>query len=158
VIIEGGTRDVGPWVKRNKVKNMDVLPRLIALDVWLANNDRNMGNLLGRQVDDEGDQIELVAIDFEKSATVRRLSPNVEIPTMPPKGFWPRDELGKLCQKTVKFDDKTFDAFRKVTDGQVERAVSAAAGAVGVSPHDSITHVLLKRRDKLKQLIEETCK
>ena len=40
--VENAARDVEPWLKRGKVSKCDTLARLIALDVWIANNDRNI--------------------------------------------------------------------------------------------------------------------
>ncbi|HEY5911339.1 MAG TPA: hypothetical protein VJA21_12120 [Verrucomicrobiae bacterium] len=158
-VVEDAVRDVSGWVKKKKVKNWDVLPRVIALDVWLANNDRNMGNLLGRAVpeDDDG-HIELIAIDFEKSATVRKKAPMIEIATMTPKAFWPRDELGKLCKSTLKWDAGIMQRFDGITDGQIEQAVSASVAAVGhpdADGRDNIAHVLKKRRNNLAKLVHE---
>jgi hypothetical protein len=157
-VVDNVMRDVSIWIRRGKVKDLDTLPRIIALDVWLANNDRNMGNILGRSVDSEEVEIELVAIDFEKSAVVRSKYPLTEIPRIPPKAFWPRDELGKICRAHLKWNPNYLDLFQAVSDGQIEQAVSAGVAAVGgldASEQDGLLHVLKRRRDNLKTLVSE---
>ena len=45
-----GLRDVRSHIKRKRLTNPETLPRTLALDVLLANKDRNAGNFVGRYV------------------------------------------------------------------------------------------------------------
>ena len=156
--VENAQRDVEPWLKRGKVSKCETLARLIALDVWIANNDRNIGNLLGRPaLASNNGSIELIAIDFEKAATVRKTAPTIEITAMPPKSFWPRGTLGTHCKKQAKITDAGIADFRKITDGQINSAVSACFAAVrleNAERSDTIATVLKKRRDKIELMVK----
>jgi hypothetical protein len=155
-VIENVTRDVTPWIKTRKVRNFDMLAKLIVLDTWLANNDRNIGNLLGRDAGSDG-EIEFVAIDFEKAAVVRKSAPLIEIPMMPPKSFWPRGLLGEMCRNVIKLNVQTLDIFKKISDEKIAQVVVTSSAAVrcGEERNDSIINVLKKRRDNLSKLVND---
>jgi hypothetical protein len=158
-LLENAMRDVEPWVKVNRVSDTGMLSRLIALDIWLANNDRNIGNLLGRpEATSTNGSIELVAIDFEKAATVRKTAPTFEIPTMPPKSFWPRGILGTYCRTRANIAQAELPRFRAITDGQIQNAVNGSFAAVrmdNAEKMDTVITILKKRRDNLKALLQE---
>ena len=86
-------RNIQPWLRPDLAINFDVLFEMIVVDAWLANPDRNMGNVIGRGAD-KG-RVELVMIDYEKSVTLRPY-PTVMTPTIEPKKLWPTNELGRL--------------------------------------------------------------
>jgi len=156
-LLENAVRDVESWVKVNRVTDITMLSRLIALDVWLANNDRNIGNLLGRVGSSSKDgSIELVAIDFEKAAIVRKIAPTIEIPGMPPKSFWPRGVLGTYCKTRAKITDAALSKFAGLSDGLIQSAVSNTFAAVRVNNAekiDTVTTILKKRRDHIESLV-----
>lgn len=90
-------RDVSPWLgSPHRVRNFGDLYAIIVVDAWLANDDRNMGNVLGRPV--RGSEIELVMIDFEKSRTLRP-NPIIESGMVEPRRLWPTDELGQALRQ-----------------------------------------------------------
>src|SRR5207244_2350028 len=62
----------------------------VAVDVWLANTDRNIGNVLARPRSDK--KFELVFIDFEKSLTLRPFP--VILSNIQPGKLWPTGDLG----------------------------------------------------------------
>ncbi len=150
-------RDVAPWLKKKLVTNGDAVLRLLALDVWIANNDRNMGGLLGRPVQSEPGKIEIVAIDFEKAQVVRHDTPLVGIPLMNPKAFWPTGTLGKLCREVLNLDVGIVTEFAGFTDGQVGQVVDSCVAAVGdgFTRRDSVCFTLRKRLAKLTDLVKE---
>jgi hypothetical protein len=157
-VLENAVRDVEPWVKLNRVSDTGLLSRLIALDIWLANNDRNIGNLLGRpEATSNNGSIELVAIDFEKAATVRKTAPTIEIPAMPPKSFWPRGTLGTYCRTRASIAKAGLSRFTGISDGQIHSAVGGAFAAVRMdNPEkmDTVRAILRKRRDNLESLLQ----
>lgn len=157
-LVENAARDVEPWLKRGKLSNGGTLARLIALDVWIANWDRNFGSLLGRPAPASNNgQIELIAIDFEKAATVRKTAPTIEIAAMPLKSFWPRGTLGNHCKTKVKIADAGLADFAKITDGQIESAVKASFAGVRLDKPDwvdTIASVLIKRRNRIELIAQ----
>lgn len=91
-------RDVSAWLNRpEKITNQNDLYSVIVVDAWLANSDRNFGNVLGRST--HGSQIEVVMIDFEKSATLRP-HPLIESGMVRPASLWPTAELGQVLRRT----------------------------------------------------------
>jgi hypothetical protein len=88
-------RAVAPWLRPGRVSNFETLYSCIVVDAWLANTDRNLGNVLGRS-SGKG-TAELVMIDFEKSATLRPF-PRTRTPTIAPAQLWPTNELGRLLR------------------------------------------------------------
>jgi hypothetical protein len=100
----GGVEEV-PTARRNirhwlqdlrRVNNATDLFSVIAVDTWLANDDRNMGNLVGNSLGNG--LIEFFTIDFEKSRTLAR-NPFLGSGNIDPKKLWPRDELGRLLRE-----------------------------------------------------------
>lgn len=156
-ILDKGVRDVSFWLNRSKIANMAILARLIVFDTWLANNDRNLGNLLGVPLQGTDQSIKLVAIDFEKSATVRSEAPMIEIPTMQAREFWPRGELGTICRKLVVWDPSAIQAISSVTDSTIDATVNAALAATNANASigDSIGHSLKHRRNRIEPLARE---
>jgi hypothetical protein len=90
-------QNVGAWVKRKAIANPQVMLEAVVFDIWLANQDRNLGNFVG-EVDQTSHKMHLYAIDFEKSLTLRGPHPITSVPTVDPRKFWPRDELGRLLR------------------------------------------------------------
>jgi hypothetical protein len=89
-------RNVAPWLnRRQKVRNFTDLYNVIVVDAWLANDDRNMGNVLVRPV--RGSEIDLVMIDFEKSKTLRP-NPIIGSTMVEPERLWPTAELGQALR------------------------------------------------------------
>ncbi len=64
--VEDAIREIDPWLARpQKVPNFGQLFETVVVDGWLANKDRNIGNVLARPIG--GSRVEFVMIDFEKS-------------------------------------------------------------------------------------------
>ena len=156
-LLEDVFRDTSAWFAAGKVANMDAVLRLLALDAWIANNDRNMNNLLGRAAANKPGEIEVVAIDFEKARVARSETPLVEIPTMKPSSFWPTGDLGRLCRQKLKLDLGVVKEFSKLSEACVNRVVDSCVLAVGNSftRRDSVCTVLNKRLDKLGVILKE---
>jgi hypothetical protein len=96
--VDDAARDVEPWLNRpQRVKNFDDLFSALVVDIWLANKDRNIGNVLGKPM--HGGKIEFVFIDFEKSRALRP-SPTVSSTMLQPRELWPSGILGhELSEK-----------------------------------------------------------
>jgi hypothetical protein len=95
--VSNALRDVSPWLNQpDKVRNFGDLYDAVVVDAWLANNDRNLGNVLGRPV--HGSEIEIVMIDFEKSKTLRP-NPIIESGMVDLHSLWPTGELGEILRQ-----------------------------------------------------------
>lgn len=84
-------------VTTGKVLNPELLEETIAFDVWVANEDRNMGNIVGEPRATNGTgTVKLYAIDFEKAAVLAGTD-RFTVTAMPAARFWPTGVLGDLC-------------------------------------------------------------
>lgn len=89
-------RNIEPFLRNpRRVRNLNDLFAAIVVDTWLCNTDRNMGNVIGRAVGNGS--IDLVMIDFEKSATLRP-TPTIASAMVEPRSLWPTGELGRLVK------------------------------------------------------------
>lgn len=79
-------------------ENPGMLADAAALDVWIANDDRNLGNLVGGPAVDPG-LIRLYAIDFEGSAVLRGEKDRFSIMTTHPRTLLPSEPLLPLCRR-----------------------------------------------------------
>ena len=156
-LLEDVFRDVSMWLRKGEITNRDAVLRMLALDVLIANNDRNMNNLLGRSVPGQPGKIEVVAIDFEKARVVRSETPLTEIPTMKPKSFWPTGDLGRICREKLTLDMRVLKDFTKISEACINRVVDSCVGAAGAgfTRRDSVCLVLNKRLAKLESLVKE---
>ena len=100
--MEQAFRDASVPLKRpEKIVNLEDLYSTIAVDTWLGNTDRNFGNVLAIPFGD--DKIELVMIDFEKSATLRQ-HPRINSTLIEYGKLWPTAELGQRARELKKRD------------------------------------------------------
>jgi len=94
--VPGAQRTIEPWLNnRQRIRNRSHLYDVVAVDTWLVNDDRNMGNLVGGNP--STGNIDVFMIDFEKSRT---LHPNpfmgsVEVAF---NRMWPTADLGRLLR------------------------------------------------------------
>lgn len=89
-------RDVMPWLKTPElVTNFGDLYAAVVVDCWLANEDRNLGNVLAT-AQGKG-KVSLVMIDFEKSRALRP-SPTISSTMVDARNLWPRGDLGALAK------------------------------------------------------------
>ena len=159
MLVEDCARNVEPWFVKerlNKIKNVTDLIRIVLLDIWIANFDRNIGNLIGRTYKGTS-EIDLVAIDFEKAATVREITPIVSVPMISLKKLWPAGLLGDFCKKTLRPDHQALLAIKNLTDGFLDQTLNSSieAAGTGVETKDSILHILTQRRQKIGSIVQE---
>lgn len=156
-IVGDAIRDVQFHLEKSKVTDFAALSKIILLDIWLANNDRNIGNLLGRSRPDIGSSVvDLVAIDYEKSLVVRSVAPLVEITHKLPIGaLWPRGVLGVLCKQRAVLLPTLVDELKSISETQITTVVVKSLVALGAHTTDraeTIVGALLARQSKLGQL------
>lgn len=155
--IEHLFRDIRPFIKSpERIQNWEILSRIIILDIWLVNWDRNIYNLLIKPVG-KG-QVELVAIDFENAVTLRSSSPAVEADRRQTSTLWPSDELGKLLEPTSLTLDRDFiAAITAFSKSHLSSTLLAVAAAVGTHQDwaGRAEHALRTRASKLNALADE---
>lgn len=154
--VVGAARDIAPWLKVPKViHNFEDLFNAVAVDVWLANTDRNIGNVLARPRGDK--TIELVFIDFEKSLTLHPFP--VILSNLQVRKLWPTGDLGNdvrarkpltppsvILQQIAAFTTKRCNEI-------IQEVVAAMDVPVGWAA-DSV-HALTHRAKQIQALVEE---
>jgi hypothetical protein len=154
--VEHFIRTVAPWLlTANRIVNRSDLYAVIAVDTWLANDDRNMGNLVGSPAD-EG-CILLSMIDFERSKTLRR-NPTIECAGVEPRKLWPTSELGSLLRQTKPAAPPadSIERIRAVTRRRTETIIRPVADELPfVDWSGNSIDVLASRAERIRALLEE---
>jgi hypothetical protein len=155
--VDDAVRDVEPWLNRRKqIRNFDDLFGVLVVDVWLANKDRNIGNVLGRPL--HGGKIEFVFMDFEKSVALHP-SPIVSSTMLKPRELWPSGALGRELRAQRPLFPPV-DMIEKIQSLATERCAeiiheSVVAMDIPVSWEDDSVNALSKRAGKIQELAEE---
>lgn len=154
--VEHPIRGVAPWlVNANRIVNRNDLYAVIAVDTWLANDDRNMGNMVGSPADDG--RILLSMIDFEKSKTLGR-NPIIMSTQVEPRRLWPTGELGTLLRqaKPPTLPDDTIQRIQAMTRQRIEAIIRPVLDELPfVDWGDNSIDVLTRRAERIRVLLEE---
>lgn len=149
-----GIRDVSAWLRdRDKIENVTDLLRVVAVDTWLANTDRNWGNLIGESSGHE--KIRLFFIDFEKSVALRPM-PLMSTAEIKSNELWPRGELGSLI-RGWGFLHPPQDILKKISEFNLEHCIellSPLATALGIDWLESSCETLSRRSAQIQPLVE----
>jgi hypothetical protein len=154
--VKGAIRDISPWMgRRRKIVNSADLYNIIVVDAWLANYDRNLYNVLGTPA--TGSDINVVFIDFEKSATLRR-NPIIAATMIEPRKLWPTGELGAVLKerKPLHPPPATLDAIADFARQKCSDLLGeVAAELTDVSWAENSLHALMSRAENIKQIVGE---
>jgi len=124
-------RDIEPWLSMDRAKTLASVARIVVFDVWVANRDRNLGNLLPPHSSHTGSD-EVVAIDFEKAVSLCSPHPIVETATVAPAELWPSGELGQTLRGTG-LPGAFVAELRALPEATVEAAVASVSNTIGAS-------------------------
>lgn len=149
-------RDIEPWLVRpQKVINFGDLFGTLVVDVWLANHDRNIGNVLPRPHDRD---VEFVFIDFEKSVALHP-SPVTSSTMLEPRKLWPRGVLGDKLRAVRHLYPpmETIDRIRSTPSQRWSAIINEVVAAIGlpVTWDDDVVNALSKRAGRIQKLAEE---
>jgi hypothetical protein len=150
-------RNVLPWLNAERARNFGVLYEVIVVDTWLANEDRNPGNVLGAPAG-KG-IVSLVMIDFEKSAALRP-NPITTSPTIAPQKLWPRGELGQFLRTRKALHPPTgaIQRVRALADkpDEIRAVMSEVTASIGpISWSENSVEALLWRASRISDLVGE---
>lgn len=138
-------RNILPWLKSpDRIENQSDLFEVIAVDTWLVNDDRNMGNVIGTPLGDG--RIKVFMIDFEKS---RALGPNpFTSSSLDPKRLRPTAELGAILSqiRPSKFPNGLLNRIATISEEEIQKTIfSVAAELPFVNWHASSAELLHRR-------------
>jgi hypothetical protein len=141
------------------LSNPDFLPRCIAFDLWVANEDRNIGNIVADPLPGERRSsvgMQLYAIDFER-AHVLRGTDRFTVGALDPRAFWPKGPLGTRCEG-CPFPGEFCSRVAQLKSAQIEGVYERLAWALDgthIPWRDSASHQLLQRASRLEALGRE---
>jgi hypothetical protein len=149
-------RVIEPYLRKPALtKNYQEVFDAIIVDVWLANADRNMGNIVGYPGD--GERLELVFIDFEKS-TALRPSPIINSTMIEPRKLWPSDELGVLLRnsKPLTTPTRVLESIEVMDENACNLLIHPVSEALGgVEWATDCAAALGRRAKRIRNLAEE---
>jgi hypothetical protein len=151
-------RNIRPWLRnRHRINNVGDLFSVIAVDTWLGNDDRNMGNVVGSPLGDG--RIDIFMIDFEKSRALRQ-NPFLGAGSLDPKRLWPRNELGGLLRegRPAQCPEATLESIRHLRHQIGAIIMPVAAELPFVEWSDASVEVLARRAQNIVSLVEDVWK
>lgn len=149
VAVPKAQRSIRPWLKSmERINNADDLYHVVAVDTWLANNDRNMGNLVGCPLKDG--RIDVYMIDFEASLA---LGPNpFTSVAIEPKTLWPTTELGAILKagRPKECPQGILDKIHNIEERTIRDLVNPCAATLeAITWGEDSIQVLLRRAAKI---------
>jgi hypothetical protein len=153
--VPAANRNIRPWLQdQSRIENHPHLFEVIAVDTWLVNDDRNMGNLVGSSLGNG--RIDVFMIDFEKSRTLAE-SPFIGSGAVDPRRLWPTAQLGDILRRTrpSHCPVAVIERIRAISVEQLTAAVLPVASELPfVSWHESSIELLARRAQKIDTLVE----
>ena len=149
-------RNILPWLKSpDRIENQSHLFEVIAIDTWLVNDDRNLGNIVGTPTGDG--RIKVFMIDFEKSRTLGE-NPFISSSSVDPKHLRPTAQLGTLLYpiRPPKFPSSVINRIAAISREEIQNAIFPVAEELPfVNWGDSSAELLHKRAGNIVTLVEE---
>ena len=153
-------RNIRPWLQPrfwqpDRIVNRSHLFEVIAVDTWLVNDDRNMGNLVGSGTGTG--QIEVYMTDFEKSRSLSN-RPFINSGNVDPKRLWPTAELGGILRpmRPPRCPTAVLDRIRAISLDQLREAILPVAEELPfVGWQQSSIEFLERRARNIDKLVEE---
>lgn len=149
-------RNIRPWLlSPDRIRNRGHLFEVIAVDAWLVNDDRNMGNLVGSHIG--SGQIEVFMIDFEKSRSLAD-QPFMSSGSIDPKRLWPTAELGTVLNETrpSRCPAGVLDRIRALSAEEIRETILPVASELPfVTWQQSSVELLARRAKNIDTLVEE---
>jgi hypothetical protein len=147
--METGLRDVSPILRSGGARYAIFLSELAVFDAWVANLDRNIGNLL------IAPGLGLIAIDFEKSQALRGPHPLLEATMIDPRKLRPSGVLTASIPKPLQGDGmlRRVDGLTDARIRVIVQTVEAAMGG-GFTWATSTTSSLIHRRKQLREILK----
>lgn len=139
------------------ISNPDLIPSCIAFDTWIANDDRNMGNIVA-EPERAGTMAlaKLYAIDFEKAKILRGENMLV-VGMIEPRSFWPKEMLGQLCRGHL-VPEEFCTRVAGITEARIDGVFESLAWdlvALDLSWRESAVFQLTKRAKEIHERVRE---
>lgn len=117
----GFSGGVEPLLRSRQVTNSGFLGDCVAFDVWVANTDRNVNNLVANSVADAPGRGELLAIDFEQARVLNGTN-SLAVGGLHSRECWPREVLATHCAG-LPFPEAMCTRIARMNADRVEEAI-----------------------------------
>jgi hypothetical protein len=146
-------------LQREQLQRVEFLGACIAFDIWIANDDRNMGGIVAEPIGGRtGSEVSFVAIDFEKSAILRGVNRFEVTERYPPWNCRPKDELARHCTG-IPVPSGFCDRIAGVSEELIGETFARVASDLGAEHRvewaDSACSFLASRGRQIHQLVSE---
>ncbi|HYD54552.1 MAG TPA: hypothetical protein VEA99_18100 [Gemmatimonadaceae bacterium] len=143
-------------IRAGKVTNPEFLGDCIAFDIWTANVDRNIGNIIADAAIGLDGLAELYAIDFEQ-AQVLNGTDFMTVGTLHSRSCWPKGALVELC-RGVPFPTSMAQRIGRMRPVDLESALVEVTSELELPEipwMDSAKRQLLSRAQRIDLLLRE---
>lgn len=151
---EAPLRSIEALLGSPAVENPAIITDCFALDVWIANLDRNVGNYVG-EPRNRGHQVRVLAIDFEKSHVLAGVD-RFTVTGIPDRSLQPREGLKRMCFDG-HFPDEMCGRIEAMSSSYIEQVFGDVASALapdGIPWQDSAVSFLSARARTLRHLAD----
>jgi len=145
--------NVDRLLAEHRVANAGLISECIAFDTWIANEDRNVSNVVGEPVVPEASAIvEIFAIDFEK-ARILRGEDRFAVTATTPGRCIPGATLLPFC-RDQRLYSRMCDRIAAVSRDAIERVFLELSAAIGPIPWaDAASDFLASRTSRIHSLV-----
>jgi hypothetical protein len=149
-------------LEAKRVTNPNIIADVVVFDVWVGNDDRNLGGFVGRIPETAArGNVELLAIDFEQSHVLRGESP-LRLNERPSHSFLPRVEIRRYIPRGQNALGPMLHRIEAISKERLEEAfdrlVFPADGflqSVALPRADDTIRHLLARAQRIENLVSE---
>jgi hypothetical protein len=143
-------------ISARQVTNPHFLEDCVAFDVWTANTDRNVGNVVANPDPAHPGKAELFAIDFEQ-AQVLNGTDFLTVGQVEPRLCWPTGILAALCRE-IEFPSNMCRSIGAVTIDDVDRVVEEMEADIEFPRGEWVSSAkrqLVSRGGRIETLVRE---
>jgi hypothetical protein len=146
---------VADLIKNDHRESHEFLASCVAFDTWIANADRNSGNLLAQfRPDKSSNPWRFYAIDFEKSQVLRGES-QFAVAMVPPRDFRPKGELASVFSK-LDFPSAMCERIAGVGADAIEGVIQRLIWSTNFPPVDWADRAAKQLADRGSKIIALT--
>jgi hypothetical protein len=127
------------------VENPEVVVDCVALDVWLANVDRNIGGFVGEIVSNQPLRVRAFSIDFERCSVLNGTSP-IMVNALEPRKLQSSDAAIQRLLEGKKFPSDACSRIARVSSTSIESAFAEVSAAIQMVPWRSGADIFVHQR------------
>lgn len=127
------------------VENPEIVVDCVALDVWLANVDRNIGGFVGDIVSNDPLRVRAYSIDFERCSAINGISP-IMVNALEPRKLRSSDAGIRRLLNGKSFPSDACSRIAGISSAAIERAFGEVCAAIPEVPWRSGLDMFVHQR------------